>query len=88
MVTSSFEQADRRRLGMPKVRIGNATTAKALTRNHVRCLDAASVRGVLSQPPVNVSAGTTELASAHIVEADRAHPVQRTGCKTCIATLV
>ena len=48
------------------IRIREATVAKVLKRNRVRRFDAAHVLGVLRKPPVQVAAGTTEAASAHI----------------------
>jgi hypothetical protein len=48
------------------IRIREATVAKVLKRNRVRCFDAAHVLDVLRKPPVQVAAGTTEAASAHI----------------------
>src|SRR5208282_5667714 len=48
------------------IRIREATVAKVLKRNRVRRFDAAHVLDVLRKPPVQVAAGTTEAASAHI----------------------
>lgn len=47
-------------------RIREATIAKVLKRNRIRRFDAAHVLGVLREPPVQVAAGTTKAASAHI----------------------
>ena len=47
-------------------RIREATIAKLLKRNRIRRFDAAHVLDVLRKPPVQVAAGTTEAASAHI----------------------
>ena len=49
------------------IRIREATVAKVLKRNRVRRFDAAHVLDVLRKPPVQVAAGTTEAASAHIM---------------------
>ena len=48
------------------IRIREATVAKVLKRNRVQRFDAAHVLDVLRKPPVQVAAGTTEAASAHI----------------------
>jgi transposase len=47
-------------------RIREATVAKVLKRNRIRRFDAAHVLDVLRKPPLQVAAGTTEAASAHI----------------------
>src|SRR5262245_40052296 len=47
-------------------RIHETTIAKLLKRNRIRRFDAAHVLDVLRKPPVQVAAGTTEAASAHI----------------------
>jgi transposase len=47
-------------------RLHQATIAKLLKRHRIRRFDAAHVHGVLRKPPVQVAAGTTEAASAHI----------------------
>ena len=48
------------------IRVREATVAKVLKRNRIRRFDAAHVLDVLRKPPVQVAAGTTEAASAHI----------------------
>jgi transposase len=47
-------------------RIRQTTIAKLLKRHRIRRFDAAHVLDVLRRPPVQVAAGTTEAASAHI----------------------
>jgi len=47
-------------------RIRETTIAKLLKRNRIRRFDAAHVLNVLRRPPVQVAAGTTEAASAHV----------------------
>ena len=47
-------------------RIREATVTKVLKRNRIRRFDAAHVLDVLRKPPLQVAAGTTEAASAHI----------------------
>src|SRR5271167_5276637 len=47
-------------------RIREATVTKVLKRNRIRRFDAAHVLNVLRKPPLQVAAGTTEAASAHI----------------------
>ena len=47
-------------------RIRETTIAKLLKRHRIRRFDAAQVLDVLRKPPVQVAAGTTEAASAHI----------------------
>jgi transposase len=47
-------------------RIRETTIANILKRNRIRRFDAAHVRDVLRQPPLQVAAGTTEAASAHV----------------------
>jgi transposase len=47
-------------------RIREATIAGLLKRHRIRRFDAARVLAVLRQPPLDVAAGTTEAASAHI----------------------
>lgn len=46
--------------------IRETTIAKLLKRHRIRRLDAADVLGVLRKPPLQVTAGTVEAASAHI----------------------
>ncbi len=46
--------------------IREATIATVLKRHRIRRFDAAHVLDVLRQPPVQVAAGTTEAASAHV----------------------
>ena len=48
------------------IRVREATVAKVLKRNRIRRFDAAHVLDVLRKPPVQVAAGTTEAAAAHI----------------------
>jgi transposase len=48
------------------LRIRETTIAKLLKRNRIRRFDAAHVLSVLRRPPVQVAAGTTEAASAHV----------------------
>lgn len=47
-------------------RVRETTIASLLKRHRIRRFDAAHVRDVLRKPPVQVAAGTTEAASAHI----------------------
>jgi hypothetical protein len=47
-------------------RIHETTIANILKRNRIRRFDAAQVLDALRKPPVQVRAGTTEAASAHI----------------------
>jgi len=47
-------------------RIRETTIAKVLKRNRIRRFDASHVLGVLRKPPVQVAAGTTEAATAHV----------------------
>ena len=47
-------------------RIRETTIAKVLERHRIRRFDATHVLAVLRKPPVQVAAGTTEAASAHI----------------------
>jgi len=47
-------------------RIREATIAKLLKRHRIRRFDAAHVLAALRKPPLEVAAGTTEAASAHI----------------------
>lgn len=47
-------------------RIREATIAKLLKRHRIRRFDAAHVLAALRKPPIEVAAGTTEAASAHI----------------------
>jgi transposase len=48
------------------IRVREAAVAKVLKRNRIRRFDAAHVLDVLRKPPVQVAAGTTEAAAAHI----------------------
>ncbi|BCH21513.1 IS110 family transposase [Mesorhizobium sp. L-8-3] len=48
-------------------RLHAATVAKLLKRHRIRRFDAAQVLAVLRKPPIQVAAGTTEAARAHIV---------------------
>ena len=47
-------------------RIREATIAKILKRNRIRRFDAAELLDVLRKPPIEVAAGTTAAATAHI----------------------
>lgn len=47
-------------------RVREITIARVLKRNRIRRFDAAHVLGALRKPPVEVAAGTTEAACAHI----------------------
>jgi len=47
-------------------RLREAKIANLLKRNRIRRLDGAQVLAILRQPPLQVAAGTTEAASAHI----------------------
>ena len=68
-------------------RIREGTVAKLLKRHRIRRFDAAHVLDVLRKPPLQVAAGTTEAASAHI-EAKRATMPQGAGAVRSAIILV